>query len=133
MKADESVPNLPDDTSSDATSTADGTLEAFEKLVADLAQPSYVFCLYVSGNTPRSSQAVENVRRICDQYLPGRYELKVVDVYQQPAETRAHKVVAVPALIKELPLPSQMFIGDMSNTERIVIGLNLKRKAAEKA
>src|SRR5690349_9247736 len=100
----------------DETSIPDTTLEAFEKLVADLAQPSYVFSLYVSGNTQRSSRAVDFVRRICDQYLPGRYELKVVDVYQQPAETRSHKVVAVPTLIKELPLPAQTFVGDMSNT-----------------
>ena len=131
MKSDEISPNLPDDSTSDVATPSDTTLADFEKLVADLAQPSYVFCLYISGNTPRSTQAVERVRRICDQYLPGRYELKVVDVYQQPAETRLNKVVAVPTLIKELPLPSQTFIGDMSNTDRILIGLNLKHKTAQ--
>ncbi len=110
-----------------AARRAPDTLQVFEKLVAGLASPKYVFCLYVSGNTPRSLQAVDNVRRICDRYLPGRYELKVVDIYQQPAETRRRKVIAVPTLIKELPLPIQRFVGDMSKTERILIGLNLKQ------
>ena len=102
------------------------TLKEFEKLVADLAQPSYLFRLYVSGSTPRSSVAIANVRRICEQYLPGHYELEVIDVYQQPAATKQAQIIAVPTLIKELPFPPQRFVGDMSNTERIVIGLNLK-------
>ena len=102
------------------------TLKEFEKLVADLAQPSYLFRLYVSGNTPRSSVAIANVRRICEQYLHDHYELEVVDVYQQPAATKAAQIIAVPTLIKELPFPPQRFVGDMSNTERIVIGLNLR-------
>ena len=104
----------------------DQTLKEFEKLVADLAQPSYLFRLYVSGSTPRSSAAIANVRRICEQYLPGHYELEVIDVYQQPAATKQAQIIAVPTLIKELPFPPQRFVGDMSNTERIVIGLNLK-------
>ena len=108
-------------------STAE-TLKEFEKLVADLAQPTYLFRLYVAGTSLRSSTAIANVRRICDQYLPGRYELEVVDVYQQPAVTKQAQVVAVPTLIKELPFPPQRFVGDMSNTERIVVGLNLKSR-----
>jgi len=102
------------------------TLKEFEKLVAGLAQPNYLFRLYVSGGTPRSSVAVANVRRICEQYLPRHYELEVIDIYQQPAATKAAQIIAVPTLIKELPFPPQRFVGDMSNTERIVIGLNLK-------
>jgi circadian clock protein KaiB len=105
----------------------DQTLKEFEKLVADLAQPNYLFRLYVSGTSSRSSMAIENVRRIGDQYLPGHYELEVIDVYQQPAATKTAQVIAVPTLIKELPFPPQRFVGDMSNTERIVIGLNLRR------
>jgi circadian clock protein KaiB len=102
------------------------TLARFEKLVADLAQPRYVFRLYVSGNTPRSSLAITNIRQICERYLPERYDLEVVDVYQHPAEAKNGQVIAVPTLIKEFPLPAQRFVGDMSDTERIVIGLNLK-------
>jgi circadian clock protein KaiB len=101
-------------------------LKDFEKLVAELAQPNYVFRLYVSGNTSRSSAAIANVRRICERYLPGRYELDVIDVYQQPAATKQAQIIAVPTLIKELPFPPQRFVGDMSNTERIVVGLRLE-------
>jgi len=102
------------------------TLKQFEKLVSELAQPNYLFRLYVAGTSARSTLAIKNIRRICDEYLPGHYELEVVDVYQQPAETRKAQVIAAPTLIKELPLPPQRFVGDMSNPERIVIGLNLK-------
>jgi circadian clock protein KaiB len=108
----------------------DSALAEFEKLVATLAQPTYYFRLYVSGASSRSAVAIENVRHICDQYLPGHYELEVIDIYQQPAQTRAAQVVAVPTLIKELPFPPQRFVGDMSNTERIVIGLKLDNRDA---
>jgi len=106
---------------------AQDTLARFEELVSTLAQPSYVFRLYVAGTTPRSTAAIANVRRICEQYLPGRYQLEVLDVYQNPQATRKQQLLAVPTLIKELPLPAQTFVGDMSNTERIVIGLHLQR------
>jgi circadian clock protein KaiB len=102
------------------------TLKEFESLVEKLATPGYVFRLFVSGATPRSTAAIANVRRICEQYLSGRYELEVVDIYQQPEETRKAQIVAAPTLIKELPFPAQRFVGDMSNSERILVGLNLK-------
>ncbi|HET9086559.1 MAG TPA: circadian clock KaiB family protein [Acidobacteriaceae bacterium] len=108
-------------------SAQDSTLEEFERLVSALAMPTYHFRLYVSGNTPRSASAVTNVRRICDQYLAHHYELEVIDIYQQPKETKAADVVVVPTLIKELPLPVQRFVGDMSKTEKIVVGLRLGR------
>jgi circadian clock protein KaiB len=106
---------------------AQATLEQFEKLVAELAQPHYLFRLFVSGSSDRSATAITNVRSICDKYLPGRYQLEVVDVYQQPSETKKAHVIAVPTLIKELPFPPQRFIGDMSNMDRIVVGLKLER------
>jgi circadian clock protein KaiB len=106
--------------------SADETLQQLEKLVADLAQPSYVFRLYVSGTTARSTRAIANVRTVCDRYLPGRYQLEVIDVYKQPGAAKQEQVIAVPTLIKELPLPTKKFVGDMSDTERIVIGLNLR-------
>lgn len=116
----------PNGREADLDAGTERTLKEFEKLVVDLAQPSYHFCLYVSGRAPRSAVAVENVRRICDQYLPSRYELEVIDVYQQPAATKAAQIIAVPTLIKELPFPPQRFVGDMSDTERIVVGLRLR-------
>jgi circadian clock protein KaiB len=106
--------------------TASRTLREFESLVADLAQPKYIFRLYVAGNSVRSRQAITNVREICERYLPGNYELDVVDVYQQPEVTKAADVIALPTLIKELPFPPKKFVGDMSNTERIVVGLKLR-------
>ena len=102
------------------------TLREFEALVAGLAQPKYVFRLYVAGNTARSREAITNVRGICERYLAGHYELDVVDVYQQPEITKSADVVALPTLIKELPFPRRKFVGDMSNTERIVVGLKLR-------
>jgi circadian clock protein KaiB len=116
----------PDGHQQNLDTSTEETLKEFEKLVADLAQPNYLFRLYVSGSTSRSSVAIANVRRICERYLPGHYELEVIDVYQQPGATKAAQIIAVPTLIKELPFPPQRFVGDMSNTERIVIGLNLK-------
>jgi circadian clock protein KaiB len=102
-------------------------LKEFEKLVAELPPPRYLFRLYVSGASPRSALAIENVRSICDQYLAGFYEFEVIDVYQQPAATKSAQIIAVPTLIKEFPYPPQRFVGDMSNIERIVVGLNLRR------
>jgi circadian clock protein KaiB len=116
----------PDDREQDTGVGIEQTLKEFEKLVADLAQPNYLFRLYVSGNSSRSALAIANVRRICEQHLPGHYELEVIDVYQQPQATKTAQIIAVPTLIKELPFPPQRFVGDMSNTERIVIGLNLR-------
>lgn len=101
-------------------------LREFETLVSALAQPTYLFRLYISGNSPRSAAAIHNVRRICEEYLPGHFELEVIDIYQQHAEIKEAQIIAVPTLIKELPLPPQRFVGDMSDTEKIVIGLKLK-------
>ena len=108
------------------TNGLDQTLHEFENLVSGLVQPNYVFRLYVSGASSRSATAIANVRAICDRYLSGRFDLEVIDIYQQPAQTKAAQVLAVPTLIKELPPPSQRFVGDMSNAERIVVGLNLE-------
>jgi circadian clock protein KaiB len=103
----------------------DQTLGEFERLVSDLSRPKYLFRLYIAGNTMRSTQAIANVRRICDQYLAGFYELEVIDVYQSPGATRNSDIIALLTLIKELPLPTKRFIGDMSDEEKIVIGLKL--------
>jgi len=85
----------------------------------------YVLRLFVTGMTARSSRAVENVRTICDEVLPNRYELKVIDVYQQPALAARDQIIAAPTLIKTLPLPQRRIIGDMSNRQRVLEGLTL--------
>jgi circadian clock protein KaiB len=87
----------------------------------------YVLRLYVSGMTPRSARAVKNLQEICDEYLEGRYDLEVVDIYQQPVLTKGEQIIAAPTLIKKLPLPMRRIIGDMSNKERVLLGLDLVR------
>jgi circadian clock protein KaiB len=89
----------------------------------------YELRLYVSGSTPRSAKAVENITRICEQFLKGRYALEIVDVYQQPELARDKQLVAAPTLVKSLPRPERRIVGDMSNEERVLIGLDLRRRA----
>ena len=84
-----------------------------------------VLCLYISGQTPRSAQAIVNVRRLCEAKLSGRYVLKVVDLSQSPALASKHQIVAAPTLVRELPLPKRKFIGDMSDGGRILRGLDV--------
>lgn len=126
MAPEPKMNDTPDNRAPNRVAGMEPVLAAFEELVADLALPSYLFRLYVSGTTSRSVLAIANVRHICEQYLPGRYELRVIDIYQQPTATKEAQVFAIPTLVKELPFPVQRFVGDMSNEERIVIGLNLK-------
>lgn len=85
----------------------------------------YVLKLYVTGMTSRSARAVENLRVVCEKYLPGRYDLQIIDVYQQPELARTEQVVAIPTLIKKLPLPLRRLIGDMSDEERVLVGLDI--------
>ena len=85
----------------------------------------YILRLYVAGMTPRSARAVENVRVFCEKHLEGRYDLQVIDVYQQPALARSEQLLAAPTLIKKLPLPLRRLIGDMSNEDRVLVGLDL--------
>jgi circadian clock protein KaiB len=90
------------------------------------ALPRFVFRLYVSGTTPRSSRAIRNIHRICEEHLRGRYELEVVDIYQQPGLAGEEQIIAAPTLIKSLPLPLRRFIGDISEPERVLVGIGLR-------
>lgn len=92
----------------------------------------YVLRLYVTGMTSKSINAIENIRRICEENLQGRYELEVIDIYQQPEYAKKEQILAAPTLIKKLPLPLRKFIGDMSNKEKILIGLDLVPKKEKK-
>ena len=87
----------------------------------------YVLRLYVAGITPRSARAISNIKHICEKYLPERYDLHVIDLYQQPAAAGADQIVAVPTLVKLSPLPVRRLIGDLSDTERVLSGLDLER------
>jgi circadian clock protein KaiB len=85
----------------------------------------YVLRLYVTGSTPHSRRAITNIRELCEKYLGGRYDLEVIDISQNPALAEGEQIIAAPTLIKSLPLPLRRFIGDMSHTERILLGLDL--------
>jgi circadian clock protein KaiB len=104
----------------------------FERAAESMDAGRYVLKLYVTGNTPRSTQAVENLRAICDEYLEDRYDLEVIDIYQQPALLAGEQIVAAPALVKKLPLPMRRLVGDMSNRRRVLVGLDLVLCAGEK-
>lgn len=105
---------------------------AASRLVRRLSQRSdggeYVLRLYVTGMTSRSTTAIQNIKALCEQYLPGRYALEIIDVYQQPLLARDEQIIAAPTLVKQLPLPLRRFIGDMSQTEKILLGLELRPK-----
>ena len=92
---------------------------------AGRATERYELALYVSGATARSLRAIANVKAICEQHLKGRYDLEVVDIYRRPARLRRDQIVAVPALIKKLPVPLRILVGDLSRTEQVLQGLGL--------
>ena len=89
-------------------------------------QATYLLRLYVSGSTLKSARAVENIKRVCEQHLKGRYDLEVIDIYQQANLARDEQIVAVPTLIKRLPPPLQRLVGDMSNLRHVLFGLDLR-------
>jgi circadian clock protein KaiB len=101
--------------------------ETFERAAHKRSAEWYTLRLYVTGMTPRSSHALTNLRTICDEYLEGRYDLEVIDIYQQPVLAKGDQIIAAPTLIKKLPLPMRRIVGDMSNRERVLLGLDLIR------
>ncbi len=88
----------------------------------------YVLRLYIAGLTPRSQKAIKNIKKICEEHLKGRYDLEVVDVYRRPVLAKEEQIIAAPTLIKKLPLPLRKFIGDLSDSERILLGLDFRPK-----
>jgi circadian clock protein KaiB len=104
------------------------TTEVFDQSVQKKAKEKYILRLYVAGLTPRSQRAIKNIKKICEEHLNGRYDLEVIDVYQQPVLAKGEQIIAAPTLIKKLPLPLRRFIGDLSDSERILLGLDLRTK-----
>jgi circadian clock protein KaiB len=85
----------------------------------------YVLRLYVTGMTPRAQDAIRNIRKICEEELKGRYDLEVIDIYQQPELAKKEQILAAPTLIRKLPLPLRKLVGDMSNKQKVIVGLEL--------
>ena len=105
------------------------TTENFEEAIKGgaLKRARYILRLYVTGSTGRSLQAVYNLKKICEQHLPD-YDLEVIDIYKDPEAAREAQVIAAPTLVKKLPLPIRKFVGDLSNTQKILVGLDIYKR-----
>jgi circadian clock protein KaiB len=106
-------------------------VKAFEEALS--RQPvaeCYVLFLFVTGSTPKSVRAIRNIRDLCEERLHGRYELKVIDIYQHPEQVKPEQIIVTPTLIKKLPLPLRTLIGDLSNKDRLLWGLDIVPKNA---
>jgi len=97
-----------------------------EKISKIDKQEHYILRLYITGLTVNSISAIKNIKDICERYLKHRYELEIIDIYQQPSLAEGEQIIAAPTLIKKLPLPLRKVIGDMSNTEKVLLGLDLR-------
>ena len=105
--------------------TTDDIAKRYEPAGSEMQTGTYVFQLYVSGMTPKSLRAIENIKALCEEYIEGRYKLHIIDVYQNPDQARDARIVAAPTLIKKLPPPLRRFIGDLADKKHILVKLNL--------
>ena len=107
------------------TSTKNGkAMSAAKKKTKESTE--YLLRLYVAGQTPKSTQAFANLKRICEAHLAGRYQIEVVDLLVNPALARGDQILALPAVVRQLPPPVKKIIGDFSNAERVLVGLDLR-------
>src|SRR6476659_6714865 len=90
------------------------------------ARPAYSLRLYVAGQTQKSTLALANFKQICEEHLQGRYEIEVIDLMENPQLARGDQILAIPTLVRRLPEPIKKIIGDLSNTERVLVGLDLR-------
>ena len=102
--------------------------EALEAASRDAKNQQYVLRLYVTGLTPRSQEAIRNVTAICEENLAGRFDLQVIDIYQNPVLAKGEQIIATPTLIKKLPLPLRKIIGNMADKDKVLVGLDLRSK-----
>ena len=109
--------------------SAHASTAAFEQALLSPQTKKYILRLYIAGTSPQSVRAIANVKKICEENLHGHYELQVIDLYQQPQLAQGEQILAAPTLIKKLPLPLRRIIGDMSSAERVLVGLDLRKKA----
>ena len=117
--------NEPPPEQSISSAESDALTASFEQAIAHDEQQHYLLRLFVAGATPRSIQALERLKSLCETHLQGRYELEVIDIYQAPSALGADNIVAIPTLVKQLPLPLRHIVGDLSDTEKVLKGLDL--------
>ena len=103
--------------------------EDFNLTISKRQKDKYKLRLYITGSTSRSVLAITNLKKICEEYLSGRYELEVINLYQNPGLAKGDQIIAAPTLIKKSPLPFRRIIGDMSNKKRVLLGLDLNKSA----
>jgi len=101
-------------------------VDDFDLRVAKRGKEKYILRLYITGSTIRSVLALSNLKEICEEYLGGRYELEVIDLYLHPSLAKGEQIIAAPTLIKKMPLPFRRIIGDMSDKGKVLLGLDLK-------
>lgn len=109
-------------------SRAHDDTKAFEDALAAEPRAYYVLRLFVTGTTPRSARAIANIRTVCEDNLQGRYDLEVIDIYQHPEQVKPEQILVTPTLVKKLPLPFRKIIGDLSDKERVLAGLDIVRR-----
>lgn len=102
----------------------------YQRALKTLKEDLFVLRLYVAGATSASQRAIEKITALCDQHLKGRYQLEIIDIYQQPELAQGVQIIAVPTLVRAMPSPLRRFIGDMSKADRLLLGLGVE--AAEK-
>ncbi len=109
-------------------------LDEFEDaLITSKSGDKYVLRLFVAGINPKSKKAIENLREVLEDNLKGKYDLEIIDIYQQPIFAKEGKIIAAPTLIKELPLPIRRFIGDLSDKEKLLLGLDLRTQKKDES
>ena len=108
--------------------------EVFEEALkgAALRRAKYILRLYVCGSSPRSLKAIYNLKKICEEHFPDDYDLEVIDIYENPTAARAEQIIAAPTLVKSLPRPLRKFVGDLSNTQKILLGLDIYKRQESK-
>ena len=107
--------------------------EAFEAALkrTPLKRAKYILRLYVTGSSARSLQAIQNLKKICEEHLPD-YDLEVIDIYEDPKAAREEQIIAAPTLVRKLPKPLRKFVGDLSNTKKILVGLDIYKRQEPK-
>jgi circadian clock protein KaiB len=115
----------------DKRSDLDSIKGKLEAAAREKGNQRYVLRLYVAGITPRSQEAIRTVTAICNEHLAGRYDLQVIDIYQQPVLAKGEQIIAVPTLIKKLPEPLRKIIGGMADKDKLLVGLDLVQKDAQ--
>lgn len=101
--------------------------EFFSSSQSGNQEERFLLKLYIAGQTPRSQAALNNLRKLCEEYLPGRYDLEVIDLILHPKKARTDQILAIPTLVRSLPTPIARIIGDLSDTEQVLLGLNIQR------